>query len=196
MLKESKKVDFAHRHYEQIKIDDDSNSDSSDNRIMLDIILEDKRWKEELGEDLKEVYLNNILDSIIKEIKISPYINNLDLCIVLASDVLVKDLNKKYRDKDNSTNVLSFPTETLDYKNLQSIEELQDESLGDVVFSFDVVKKESIDQSKKFIDHFTHLFIHGILHIFGFDHMKDDEANDMETVEIKILKEFSIASPY
>ncbi|MCL1902040.1 MAG: apolipoprotein N-acyltransferase [Alphaproteobacteria bacterium] len=106
---------------------------------------------------------------------------DVEISIVLTDDSEIKKLNKKYRGKDAPTNVLSFETG-------------DSELLGDVFISFDTVTKES--EEKTFANHATHLVVHGILHLLGYDHMNDADADIMEELEVKILKKLGIDNPY
>jgi probable rRNA maturation factor len=168
---------------------------NEENNIVIDVIIVDDRWNK-FQEILDEDRLNMIMSAIIDKLNIREYINSLDMALVLAGDELVQQLNKEHRGQDKSTNVLSFPAEEIDKKHLDNLANLHFESIGDVVFSFDVMAREAEEQNKKFADHFIHLFVHGVLHIFGFDHIKDEDAQEMERLEVEILSKFSIPSPY
>ncbi|MCS5586418.1 MAG: rRNA maturation RNase YbeY [Gammaproteobacteria bacterium] len=111
-----------------------------------------------------------------------------ELLIRVVSEAEIQDLNKKYRDKDQPTNVLSFPSDLP-----VEIDEL---ILGDVVICTPVVVSEAIVQNKTFEHHLTHMAIHGTLHLLGFDHIEESDANEMEALEIKILEKIKIANPY
>jgi probable rRNA maturation factor len=97
-------------------------------------------------------------------------------------------LNYQYRGKDNSTNVLSFPFETLEHVNLPLI--------GDVVICAPIVIKEAEEQEKSVESHWAHLTIHGILHLLGYDHVEQDDAEAMESMEVKILQKMGYSNPY
>ena len=102
-----------------------------------------------------------------------------DLTVRLVSEQEIQVLNRTYRQKDYPTNVLSFPFE--------SIPQVENNYLGDVVICLSVVKTESIQQDKSFEDHFALMVIHGTLHLCGFDHQSDAEAEKMEGIEQRIL---------
>ena len=108
------------------------------------------------------------------------------------------DLNYTYREKNVATNVLSFPYEVPDYA--VDIPELQDEysqqHLGDLVLCEKVVRAEAKVQNKTLEQHWAHLIIHGVLHLQGYDHINDDEAATMESLEIKILESLGFSNPY
>ena len=108
---------------------------------------------------------------------------NAIVSVSIVSPEEIQQLNKQYRNVDKPTNVLSFP-------NCGDI-------LGDVVLCNEVITKEAEEQGKTFENHLTHLVIHSILHLLGYDHMSDKEAEKMEALEIEILsKVFNIANPY
>lgn len=113
-----------------------------------------------------------------------------ELSILLACDATLKSLNRKWRDRDKPTNVLSFPSETLKPGDAAGM------MLGDIAISLETAKREAKLENKSMNDHFTHLLVHGFLHLFGYDHMTAEEAGQMEGLETKILKELGIADPY
>ncbi len=120
---------------------------------------------------------------------------DIEISVVYSDDNSVQELNKNYRGKDKPTNVLSFAT----IDGIDDIQELFEEEpimLGDVILAFETTKKESTEQNKKFEDHATHLLVHGVLHLMGFDHIEDIEADYMEALETKILAELGIENPY
>lgn len=99
-----------------------------------------------------------------------------------------QQLNRDYRHKDKPTNVLSFPFETPPGIELPL--------LGDLVICHDVVENEARDQHKSTVNHYAHLVIHGCLHLLGYDHIDDQEAEQMEALERALLTQFGIADPY
>ena len=117
--------------------------------------------------------------------------------MVLADDPFIQQLNHEYRGKNAPTNVLSFPGESFiagDYTILGQRREPV--ILGDVILSLDTLKREALAADKPLIDHLTHLLVHGILHLLGYDHETDEEAALMEQKEIEILCGVGIDSPY
>lgn len=109
------------------------------------------------------------------------------------------ELNHTYRNKNSATNVLSFPFEAPGFlSGLPGQEGLDDEPthLGDLVLCEPVVLKEASEQNKSKEQHWAHLIIHGTLHLQGYDHLNDDEASIMESLEIKILENLGFSNPY
>lgn len=117
----------------------------------------------------------------------------LEASIVLANDDLVHILNREYRDKDQPTNVLTFATLD-DPDNITPDGETL--NLGDVILSYQTIEREAQEQGKFMLDHLKHLTVHGVLHLLGYDHQTDEEANDMETLEIRILESLGVQNPY
>jgi probable rRNA maturation factor len=99
-----------------------------------------------------------------------------------------RDLNKQWRHRDYATNVLSFPFECPPGVPLNL--------LGDIVLCAPVVAQEAQDQGKISQAHWAHLVVHGVLHLLGYDHLSDEEAQEMETLEIEILQHFNYPNPY
>lgn len=116
----------------------------------------------------------------------------IEISIVLADDAFVQDLNKRYRHKDKPTNVLSFPqTEIEDLDASQPFL-----SLGDIIIAYETIVREAGEQGKPLADHFRHMLVHGCLHLLHFDHIEEDEAQAMESLEIAILGSFGVKNPY
>jgi probable rRNA maturation factor len=110
-----------------------------------------------------------------------------DICVRLCSEAVSSALNQQYRGKASATNVLSFTAEV-------SLPDTQ--VLGDLAVCWPVVLREAEQQGKDPLDHFTHLCVHGFLHLLGFDHESAIEAAAMEALEVRILHDLQIADPY
>jgi probable rRNA maturation factor len=118
-----------------------------------------------------------------------------EISVLLTGDDKMRALNAEYRDKDNPTNVLSFPmvaSEDLSDANVAGPELL----LGDIVLARGVCEAEAADKGVSIEQHAMHLLVHGTLHLLGHYHLHDDEAADMETREIRALQRLGIANPY
>ena len=124
-----------------------------------------------------------------------------EITIRMVDDVESHELNLQYRGKDKPTNVLSFPFEQPEFDDPELAAEMAAELgdvdyLGDLVINAQLVAQEAAQQDKRIKDHWAHLVIHGTLHLQGFDHIKDDEAYVMETLESQLLATLNIANPY
>lgn len=103
-----------------------------------------------------------------------------------------QSMNLQYRHKDYATNVLSFPAEVPEGLP----EDFDFPQLGDLIICAPVVAREAAEQNKKLDDHYAHLTVHGVLHLLGFDHIEDEEAEEMEALERQILATLQIEDPY
>lgn len=122
------------------------------------------------------------------EAALKPYNKSFELTIRLVNSDESRQLNHQYRGKDKATNVLSFPFEVP--------EGIELDLLGDLVICVDVVEQEAITQQKSSNAHWAHMTVHGCLHLLGFDHIEDDEADEMEALETKIITGLGFAAPY
>jgi probable rRNA maturation factor len=118
-----------------------------------------------------------------------------DISVVLADDATVQTLNRDYRDKDKPTNVLSFAQMDSEAGWIAP-DHPGPCALGDLVLAYETVLRESQEGEKPFESHFIHLIVHGTLHLLGYDHIDDAEAETMESLEIQILKSLDIENPY
>lgn len=134
--------------------------------------------------DSLEEKLNKALSYIFKEEGITD--SSINLKILTDEDI--KELNKKFRNKNTTTNVLSLSNEDVS-KSITG-------NLGDIAISYEFVKRESKEHKKNFDDHMIHMLVHGVYHILGFDHENDEMADIMEIKEVKLLKKLDIKNPY
>jgi len=126
-----------------------------------------------------------------------PGIGPAGISVLLTDDAAIRVLNREWRGKDSPTNVLSFPaTETAEGEMPEPEFEGVPLELGDVALAYETCERESLAQGKRFTDHVTHLVLHGVLHLLGYDHLKEDQAQRMEALEIRILAGLGIADPY
>jgi probable rRNA maturation factor len=108
--------------------------------------------------------------------------------LLMTSDAVVQGLNAQWRHKDQPTNVLSFPAP----ETVHALEK----TLGDVALAYETCAREAQEQGKNLKDHATHLLVHGLLHLLGYDHEAEDDAAEMEGLEREILASLGIADPY
>ena len=111
----------------------------------------------------------------------------LETSILFTSDAEVHELNRGWREKDKPTDVLSFPSDDSTF---------QTGFLGDIAISLGVMSQDAEKMKKTLGSHFSHLLVHGYLHLLGYDHQLEDDAAEMEALEIKILAELGISNPY
>jgi len=111
-----------------------------------------------------------------------------EISVLLTDDEEQRELNRQWRSKDASTNVLSFP-------QIEPFEPVIG-LLGDITLARETLEREALELDKSLQDHFTHLVVHGFLHILGYDHLDEDEAQTMENLETQILAGLGIADPY
>jgi probable rRNA maturation factor len=122
------------------------------------------------------------------EAALIPYKKPFELTIRLVTSEESQQLNSQYRRKDKPTNVLSFPFEVP--------EGIELDLLGDLIICVPVVEQEALEQNKTLAAHWAHMVIHGCLHLLGFDHIEDDEADEMEALETKIITALGFPAPY
>lgn len=111
-----------------------------------------------------------------------------EITIRLVDEAESAELNQQYRHKQGPTNILSFPFEAPDGMEL--------DLLGDLVICVPIVLQEAMQQRKQIMHHWAHITIHGVLHLLGYDHIEDSDAEQMEALEIEILNKLNIANPY
>jgi probable rRNA maturation factor len=133
------------------------------------------------SESLIETWINSVL---------TKYTTHFSLCVRIVDSEESQALNSEYRGKESPTNVLSFPFE------MPECVEAETEILGDLIVCAEVVAREADQQGKKLFDHWAHMIIHGTLHLLGFDHINEEDAQEMEQLERDVLATLDIADPY
>lgn len=159
--------------------------------ILIDIDYEN--WLELHSCDEWQLIIHEIITKVINNLEIAP---KLEISILLTNDKKIAILNKNYRNKDKPTNVLSFPN-----LSATEIQDLPNQSpypimLGDIVLAFETIVSEAKAENKIFLHHFYHLVVHGTLHLLGYDHENDVDAEKMQEAEITILKTLNVTDPY
>lgn len=162
-------------------------------QLNLDLHINNQRWKE-YPELTSKVAIRKIIKATLDKVSFYKYAKAVEISIIFTDDVEIQKYNKQYRTKDKPTNVLSFPVEQLtpnQYGNCQNYM-----LLGDIMFAIETIFNEALEQNKKVKDHFTHLLVHSVLHLLGFDHEEDAQRLSMEKLEVEILSDLDIVSPY
>lgn len=117
--------------------------------------------------------------------------SDLEISVRIVDEAEMQDLNRNFRGQDKLTNVLSFPA-----GDIRGLPADAGSPLGDIVVCAAVVRREARQQGKAPDDHWAHMLVHGTLHLLGFDHIEDADADIMEGMEIRILKDMGVANPY
>jgi len=112
-----------------------------------------------------------------------------EMSVVLTDDDTIQSLNRDWRKIDKPTNVLSFPSTASKVAGVPAL-------LGDVIVAYETLAREAAEEDKPVLDHLAHLTVHGYLHLLGYDHETDSEADAMEGLERQILARLNIADPY
>lgn len=122
------------------------------------------------------------------EAAVTPFQTDAEVTIRLVDEQESHALNLQYRGKDRPTNVLSFPFE--------APPEIEIDLLGDLIICRQVVETEALEQQKPLNAHWAHMVVHGSLHLLGYDHIEDDEAEEMEALETEIMQNMGFVDPY
>lgn len=139
---------------------------------------------------LKRAYLKKVIETTLRFIETQ---SDCEIGIACVDIDESHKLNLEYRHKDKPTNVLSFPSDLPD----EMAAVLDSFPIGDLVICIPVVLQEAIEQQKTPIEHFTHMLVHGTLHLMGYDHeTSEEEAEEMEALEIEILAKLGFENPY
>ena len=163
----------------------------------IEAVVENIWWEKIINKSF-EKKLNLIVEQIIKDNRFLALKKKFSISILFTGDKKINQLNKKFRKINSPTNVLSFPSMQVNSNrnNFLDIDCNPSNFLGDIVISSDTLIKEANNEKKIEEDHLIHLFIHGVLHLLGYDHETSYDAKIMETLEIKILKSLNINNPY
>lgn len=130
---------------------------------------------------------------LLKEVCLEINQSNAEVSILLTDAAHMQSLNRDFRQKDAPTNVLSFESGQLRRIYLPDHRPVL---LGDIALGYEVLEKESQSSGISFENHLAHLLVHGMLHLLGYDHMNENDAQEMETLEIRVLSKFNIPNPY
>jgi probable rRNA maturation factor len=155
---------------------------SARKKLRIDVLIDSERWKSAGN-------IRTLVRRAVAEAANPQSTSERELAIVLTDDSAIRQLNRLWRGVDAPTNVLSFPAAT---------KQAEDEPahLGDIVLAYQTIEREARAEDKPFAHHVAHLAVHGYLHLIGFDHEHDADAETMEQAERKILRRLSIPDPY
>ena len=119
-------------------------------------------------------------------------ISTAEISCYITDKAEIQSINNQYRKQNKATNILSFPFEAPPGLPQDTYAHF----LGDLIICPDIIELEALEQEKECLHHWAHITIHGILHLLGYDHIQDDDAEIMEKLEIKLLRQLSINDPY
>jgi probable rRNA maturation factor len=154
----------------------------SDFQIEIDVLIQDDAWDMAL-----ESVILRAINTAITHLGIQPT-GPTELSVLLTNDAHQHQLNAQWREKQSSTNVLSF-AQLEPFAPVTGL-------VGDISLAYETVAKEAQLEGKSFPDHVSHLCVHGFLHILGYDHLTSEEADKMEQLEREILRALEINDPY
>jgi len=152
-------------------------------QVEIDVIVRSARWRKR--PTAKTIVKRAVLAAV--EAISTP---STELAIVLTDDSAIQTLNRDWRGKNASTNVLSFPAAAPGKSRSAP------PYIGDIIIAYQTVAREAVAEGKPFNHHLAHLAVHGFLHLLGYDHENDRDAEKMERLERKILKRLAVPDPY
>ena len=169
--------------------------------LNLEVSATDDGWQSTLPENSEIITTcTRLIGDNVAEGKALNKFTHIEVSVVLCDNALIPRLNNDYRKKDKATNVLSFSGLDVDEiaLYLRSDGDVPERpfSLGEIYIAKETVVQEAENAGISIKDHFTHLVLHGILHLLGYDHIKDDEAEIMEALERELLSNLGIDDPY
>lgn len=164
---------------------------------LADTVIEDPRW-EALGLD---AIANRAVRAVLAHVGLAQA--GLTLCVMGCDDGRIAALNRDFRARPQPTNVLSWPEIDLSAGEDGGLPRLpvpgdpdDPQSLGNLAIAFDTCQREAAEAEKPLADHVTHLIVHGVLHLLGYDHVRDGDAARMEAAEVAILASLGVSDPY
>lgn len=163
--------------------------------MTLDVLFEDPRWKDAGLEAISARAEHTVLEHF----GLDP--DECEGSVLACADAKIAELNADFREKDKATNVLSWPAEERGAE-VGGVPDLPEPDvfgaieLGDIAISFDTCVREAFEANKPLEHHITHLVLHGLLHLLGYDHINDADAALMEGIETELLETLGIPDPY
>lgn len=164
--------------------------------MLTDTIIEDNRWDAAGLAELAERGAQAVLARL-------PLDHAVEIAVMGCDDARIAVLNADFRGKPQPTNVLSWPSQELGSEEEGEepyLPEPEDDGdahhLGDLALAYETCAREAAEQGKTLSDHVTHLLVHGVLHLLGYDHIRDADATLMERLEVEILGNLGLSDPY
>lgn len=158
--------------------------------ITIDILTESPLWDsaDQSGSERYESLAEACMDAVWQQLALPKMVT--ELSIVLCDDAAIRAINAQWRNQDKPTNVLSFPA----FEIMPG--DKPGPMLGDIIIARETVEREALEEQKSFEQHLHHMIVHGALHLLGYDHEDEEEAEQMEALERKILHALAIPDPY
>ena len=153
--------------------------------FVIDVSVEAGDWP---AEDVLSPLVERAVRAAF-QVAVLKVLKNTEVSLLFTDDAAIKSLNARWRGKDGPTNVLSFP-------GSDPQGDVYGPLLGDIVFGFETISREAQELGVDFSDHLSHLTIHGLLHLFDYDHQETDEAELMESLEKRVLASIGVDDPY
>ena len=162
--------------------------------MQIDILYEDDRWD---SADFAAL-ADRAAETALRHVGLDP--DAWEISILACDDARIAVLNQEFRDKPTPTNVLSWPSEERAPEEPGATPDLPepglDPELGDIAIAYDTCAREAEAAGKPMADHVTHLVVHALLHLLGYDHVRDQDATLMEATEVAILGKLGLPDPY
>jgi probable rRNA maturation factor len=162
--------------------------------VLCDVVIEDDRWEAAGLEELAE----RAARATLEHLALNP--EDWEISLLGCDDARIAVLNEDFRDKPQPTNVLSWPSEERGAEMPGAAPEPPapgyDPELGDIAIAWDTCAREAEEGDKPLADHVTHLIVHAVLHLLGYDHVRDQDATLMEATEVEILGKLGVSDPY
>ncbi len=152
---------------------------------LISTLVECDAWNQQEG---FEALANEVIAKAVAATKIK-LAKGAEVSLLLCDDARIRDINRAWRGLDKPTNVLSFPAAPRAML-------AKSPAVGDIAIAHETVAREAVDEGKSFRDHYMHMVAHGFLHLLGYDHETDAQAEEMEGLEISILGALGVADPY
>jgi len=161
---------------------------------MIDVVFEDDRWN---AAGLAPLAIR-ATDAALAHLGLDPAA--WEIALLACDDARIAALNADFRGKPQPTNVLSWPSDERAPEAPGAVPAAPDPDegpeLGDIAIAFDTCVREAAESGRPFADHVTHLLVHGTLHLLGYDHVRDADAERMERIEVEILASLGLPNPY
>ncbi len=160
--------------------------------MSVDVVIEDPRWEDAGLEALAE----RASAATFRHLRLAP--EDWEVTVLGCDDRRIAELNAGFRGKPGPTNVLSWPSEERgsEVAGQEPKPPAGDRELGDIALAFETCQREAAEQGKRPEQHYLHLIVHGVLHLLGYDHVRDGDGDLMESHEIAILAELGVPDPY